>query len=303
MQSTKLLTDESMMELVSHGLTGFPFQYYYEDVGKFDNRCIDWHWHKEFELVYVSAGMVHSSIGNIHSILEPGDGVFINSGAMHRFSSTGTALIPNVLFAADFIAPEGSSIYEKFILPFLFSGISHIILRNRITWQNDLLSMISDLFQVCENPTSTWELKAHALVCQIWSVLYEHKEEFATMENAGVNRISQARFKRMTGFIEQNYEKRLTLEDIAQSVGVSKREALRCFQCSVPLSPIEYLNKYRLKQAKTLLLHTDRTITDIAESTGFESTSYFDRLYKREYHITPGRHRSCLNHAKKGTLA
>ncbi len=45
MQSTKILTDESMMELVSHGFADFPFQYYYEDVGKFDNRCIDWHWH------------------------------------------------------------------------------------------------------------------------------------------------------------------------------------------------------------------------------------------------------------------
>lgn len=294
MQSTKILTDESMMELVSHGFADFPFQYYYEDVGKFDNRCIDWHWHREFELVSVTEGMVHCSIGNIHYILEPGDGVFINSGVMHRFLSTGTAIIPNVLFAPEFIAGEGSSIYEKFIAPFLFSGISHFVLRGRNPWQSHLLSILSDLYKLCEVQTATWELDAHALVCQIWSILYLHRDEFATMENAGVNRLSQARFKRMTHFIEQNYEKRLTLEDIAQSVGVSKREALRCFQCSVPLSPIEYLNKYRLNQAKTLLLHTDRSITDIAESTGFESTSYFDRLYKREYHMTPGRHRSAF---------
>nr|WP_314464895.1 AraC family transcriptional regulator [uncultured Clostridium sp.] len=302
MQSTKILTDESMMELVSHGFADFPFQYYYEDVGKFDNRCIDWHWHREFELVSVTEGIVHCSIGNIHYILEPGDGVFINSGAMHRFLSTGTAIIPNVLFAPEFIAREGSSIYEKFMAPFLFSGISHFVLRTRNPWQSHLLSILSDLYKLCEDQTATWELGAHALVCQIWCVLFEHKDEFATMEHAGVNRLSQARFKRMTHFIEQNYEKRLTLGDIAHSAGVSKREALRCFQCSIPLSPIEYLNKYRLNQAKILLLHTDRSITDIAERSGFESTSYFDRLYKREYHMTPGRHRLAFQHAdaKKG---
>jgi|GEM_PF-3242973 len=58
MQSTKILTDESMMELVSHGSSTFPFQYYYEDVGKFDNKCIDWHWHREFELVSVTEAVL-----------------------------------------------------------------------------------------------------------------------------------------------------------------------------------------------------------------------------------------------------
>jgi hypothetical protein len=40
-----------------------------------------------------------------------------------------------------------------------------------------------------------WELEAHIIVCQIWASLFEHMLEFATMENTGVSRISQARFK------------------------------------------------------------------------------------------------------------
>jgi transcriptional regulator GlxA family with amidase domain len=103
----------------------------------------------------------------------------------------------------------------------------------------------------------------------------------------------------MTLFIEENYRRRLTLDDIAASVGVSKREALRCFQCSVPLSPIEYLNKYRLKQASNLLLSTSQSITEIAEITGFESTSYFDRLFKREFRTTPRKHRNASKNQAK----
>jgi AraC-like DNA-binding protein len=291
MQSTKILTDETMMELVSHGSSTFPFQYYYEDVGKFDNKCIDWHWHREFELVSVTEGILQCSIGNINYILEAGDGIFINSGVIHRFLSAGTAVIPNVLFASDFIAPENSSIYDKYMLPFLTSGISHFVLKKSTSWQKDVLSSLSKLYALCENPGPSWELEAHIIICMIWASLFEHRIEFATMENTGVSRISQARFKGMTCFIEENYWKKITLKEIAASVGVSKREALRCFQCSVPLSPIEYLNKYRLQQAWKLLLQTDRSITDIAEHTGFESTSYFDRLFKREFHITPRMHR------------
>lgn len=292
MQSTKILTDQSMMELVPHGSSTFPFQYYYEDVGKFDNRCIDWHWHKEFELVSVTEGLLQCSVGNINHILEAGDGIFINSGIIHRFLSAGTAVIPNVLFASDFIAPENSSIHEKYMLPFLTSGISHFVLKRNSPWQRDVLSILSKLYCLCEAPGPAWELEAHILACQVWKSLFEHRQEFPTMENTGISRISQARFKGMTCFIEENYREKITLEDIAQSVGVSKREALRCFQCSVPLSPMEYLNKYRLQQAWKLLIHTDRSITDIAEHTGFESTGYFDRLFKREFHTTPRKHRN-----------
>lgn len=299
MQSTRIQTDESMMELVSHGSEAFPFQYYDEDVGKFENRCIDWHWHREFELVTVKKGIVQCSIGNINHILEAGDGIFINSGSIHRFASAGTGVIPNVVFSPEFIAPDNSLIHERYLAPFLNSGISHVVLKTAIPWQKQILLALSKLCSLCEALTPTWELDAHALVCQIWSALYEHRNEFVTMENTGTNRVSQARFRRMTYFIEQNYRKKLTLKDIAASVGVSKREALRCFQCSVPLSPIEYVNKYRLQQAWKLLLHTDQSITEIAENTGFESTSYFDRLFKREFHITPRKHRSISKDQKE----
>lgn len=166
------------------------------------------------------------------------------------------------------------------------------MLKNHIPWQKDVLLSLLKLYDLCEHPTLTWELDTHALVCHVWSSLFAHRKDFATMEHAGVTRISHARFRRMTLFIEQNYGKRINLEDIAMSAEISKREALRCFQCAVPLSPVEYLNKYRLQQARQLILHTNRSITDIAECTGFESTSYFDRLFKREFHMTPRQQRA-----------
>lgn len=44
-QFTKIETDDSLMETVSHGNEAYPFSYYYENLALFDFNCIDWHWH------------------------------------------------------------------------------------------------------------------------------------------------------------------------------------------------------------------------------------------------------------------
>jgi AraC-like DNA-binding protein len=53
-----------------------------------------------------------------------------------------------------------------------------------------------------------------------------------------------------------------------------------------------YLNDYRVKVADTLLGNTEKSITDVAESCGFESANYFCRRYKIFYGISPGKRRT-----------
>ncbi|MEJ8733799.1 MULTISPECIES: helix-turn-helix transcriptional regulator [Mediterraneibacter] len=69
-------------------------------------------------------------------------------------------------------------------------------------------------------------------------------------------------------------------------------------------SPIESLNHYRLNQAKRLLETTEDSVTNIAFSVGFDNCSYFNRLFKRTFHMTPGELRKFSvqytgTHAKK----
>lgn len=49
----KIQTDESMMETIQHGNSEYPFQLYYDDLALFDFHCVEWHWHVEFEFVFV----------------------------------------------------------------------------------------------------------------------------------------------------------------------------------------------------------------------------------------------------------
>ena len=295
MKNTRIITDESRRELIAHGSPEFPFQYYYEKVHDFENASIDWHWHNEFEFVTVIKGSIYCSIGNVEFLLSEGDGIFINSGIFHSFRTPDQGIIPNILFSPEFIAPEESLVHKKFIGPMLTSGVSHVLFHTDISWQQDVLSRLEQIYQLCHHRPELWELDIHALACQIWSDLFRHKEEFITLKKTGVTQLSQARLKRMTDYIRQHFQSKMTLQDIAGSAGISKTEALRCFKRSIHASPIDYLNRYRLKNAYILLTTTTRTISDIAESCGFESTSYFDRMFKKRYGHTPMRQRKKTN--------
>ena len=67
------------MEIKQHGTSDYPFQYYYDDLEFFDFHCIEWHWHREFEFLYVESGQVTCGVGEKQIILSEGDAIFINS--------------------------------------------------------------------------------------------------------------------------------------------------------------------------------------------------------------------------------
>ena len=79
MDYNKILTDEEFMEIKQHGSSDYPFQYYYDNLELFDFHCIEWHWHREFEFLYVESGQVTCGIGEKQIILSEGEAIFINS--------------------------------------------------------------------------------------------------------------------------------------------------------------------------------------------------------------------------------
>ena len=62
MQQTEIITDETMRELCKHGTPDFPFAYYDENLRQFQRGCIDWHWHRELEWVFVDSGRIPEKV-------------------------------------------------------------------------------------------------------------------------------------------------------------------------------------------------------------------------------------------------
>lgn len=92
-------------------------------------------------------------------------------------------------------------------------------------------------------------------------------------------------------YIRTHYSEKITLEDMAQRVYFSPAYFSRVFKEEMNESFSVYLNRVRIAKSKTLLLHRDLRLADIAMMVGFEDQSYFTKVFKKMEGITPLRYR------------
>lgn len=92
-------------------------------------------------------------------------------------------------------------------------------------------------------------------------------------------------------FISSNYSYPITVENIADYVGVSRSHLFRSFQTILGRSPKEYLTDFRMKQACYLLEHSDLSITAIANSLGFDNNLYFSKTFHKQKGMSPKEYR------------
>lgn len=286
----KILTDENMMETIQHGSKEYPFHFYYDNLELFDFHCIEWHWHTEFEFVYVETGTVYFGISDKQFALSEGQGVFINSKILHRYFSQGNAIVPNFVLMPYFIAAQDSLIYQKYVLPIMASPMDYQIFSQDIPWQAQALSLMREMMAAQEKASDV-ELVSSYLIQKIWHILYQNTdvEHMGKKENYSAS--SQARLQLMMQYIHQDFAYNISLSDIADQAKVSKSTALNLFQRYLGISPVTYLINYRLQEAAKLLASTEKKVTVISKDTGFDSVDYFCKAFKKYYKLTPTEYR------------
>jgi len=109
---------------------------------------------------------------------------------------------------------------------------------------------------------------------------------------------AQRTIMKAMAFIHDNYKEPISRRDIAASVGLSELHLDRCFQQGLGISPMTYLNRYRVNQARNLLDLQTTGITVVAMEVGFTSSGYFARVFRDEMGVSP---RAYLQKKGRGT--
>lgn len=104
------------------------------------------------------------------------------------------------------------------------------------------------------------------------------------------NRVPSSIVSALT-YIENHYMEKITVQDIAHRVNLSASYFFSVFKKQMGISPVAYLNNYRLSLAAELLLKTDATITEVANSVGISDAVYFNKMFKSAYQIPPSEYR------------
>lgn len=116
------------------------------------------------------------------------------------------------------------------------------------------------------------------------------------LENSGI----QATMKNLTHYIHENYQKHLTLDELAKHTYLSKTYISRCFSRCFGVSFTAYLDLLRLTMA-VRLLNGQGNLTDIAEECGFSNVNAMIQAFKRYRGMTPGEYRRIEKQEGRGS--
>ena len=95
---------------------------YSDELAALPNRTGPMHWHPYFEIATAQSGILDYQVGQTHTILEPGDSIFVNQNMLHgirQLSGDAPDHLPIIIFSGTVVAPENSVIYQKYIQPIL----------------------------------------------------------------------------------------------------------------------------------------------------------------------------------------
>ena len=295
MQFTQIALDERMRELTQHGADDFPIQFYIDELFRFPGQCVPLHWHPELELWQARGGDVTVQIGTENLTLADGWAVFINADVLHSFrqADAGQALgCPNIVFRDELIAPVTSRLHRLYVAPLLADRrLPYIVFRPDGGWQTEFLCRMEALFNTLQAERPGFELCAQNQLTGLWGLLWAHRAELPATGTQKAERLLQIRTQKMLRCIHTQYAAPLTLDDIAAAAGVSRSEASRCFQACLRTSPVGYLTWYRIEMAKHALAAGRDTVEEISRACGFQSASYFCRVFRRVTGQTPLQYR------------
>lgn len=227
----------------------------------------------------------------IHYIIS-GSGYYTTGGHTYRLHETDMFLVyPNteVVYYADELDP-----WEYAWVGFTGSDASMILTATDFTAENPIIhaapfgaDIHRQILHIYDARGNEFE-HAVEMTGRLYTMLamFMHGATHTTAQNS-VNSYVQKGVE----FISSNYSYAITVEDIADYVGVSRSHLFRSFENVLGQSPKEYLTDFRMKQACYLLEHSDLSITAIANSLGFDNSLYFSKTFHKQKKLSPTEYR------------
>ena len=252
------------------------------------------HWHNSFELIEVVEGKFFCNVDGSEFLINKGNICIINRGRLHHIYTEDHNAFKcrkkTIIFNPDYFIKD-QNIYEKYILPLLEKdAFAHIQFNIKKGIGLDINTLMKEIEALEDEKPIGYELEEYSLIYKVIRYLYlayqSSKQSIHTAYDANV----QIQ-RNMTSFIHEHFGSKIGLEDIAEAGQVSKSTCIRLFHKYTGKSPIDFLNNYRLQMSAEKLVTTSEQITEIAYSCGFGQPSYFNRLFLKEYNMTPNQYR------------
>lgn len=265
----------------------------------YTNR-VDWAWHPEIEVIIVNHGSIRFMTNDCKEILEPGQGVIINSNVMHSiepaYDDPNCSMYSTVFNPSFLINSSDEQMTNKYIKPIIENkSFNYLLLDEEDNEQAKLLNDINSCIADNLIRRFGYELKTKSRLCDFWISLLNIIAPINIPKKV-IKSISadEARTKEMIKYMDEHFASKITLDELSQVVHISRSECCRCFKRSLNITPIEYLMKLRISKAANMIQDNDeraKSFSDLAFFVGFNNASYFNKIFRQYMGCTPSEYK------------
>lgn len=275
---------------------GYPVGLYHIDFDDLFLHIIRWNWHQEIEIIVIEEGEADFFSDDIQLRLTKGQAIIINYNvihALHLCEETKHCKLYSLKFHPSFLFGYGNTMMTtKYLVPvFTSTAMKVILLGDDTEWHGIARRLIDEIIRENVECAFGYELTTKAHLCTLWRLLIEQTiPQKIETHKSSVPSTDEYRIKEAIRYIENHYGEPMTLNDLANSLHISKSECCRCFKRTLQLTPFEYLMKYRIFQAASKISSEDadfHSISDLAFQVGFNNASYFNKVFKQYLNCTP----------------
>jgi AraC-like DNA-binding protein len=157
----------------------------------------------------------------------------------------------------------------------------------------DVTELINKIIRVCSGGDRTKNIFADLNLKEllIRLVQSQHLEQVAAESDTNGN---QSRLHYVLHYIHEHITDKIAVDTLSRKAYLSRNMFFKWFREQFGITPLEYINRERIKLAKQLLANPRNTITEVSLQCGFTDVNYFVRLFKKSEGITPGLYQGCM---------
>ena len=166
-----------------------------------------------------------------------------------------------------------------------------IYLSSQPELQEAVRSLLNQCINCYDRREFMWNTLCYSYMMQMYARLGQSSLARNTQPRPEARRMEPEIVDSARLYIDQNFKRSISLEDVSAFTGFSKYYFSRVFKQQMGISFSEYLRGKRVGMAEDLLIHTRQSIQDIALSAGFGSIATFNRVFRESRGCTPSRYR------------
>ena len=289
----QIITNQFQKELKQHGNEQFPFLVSYQKLSEYESGSFMWHWHPEIEITYVQKGTMCYKVNHMVYHLKEGDIVFNNSGALHSGTMENQkdcAYIPVTFDSRLIYGFFQSTVNSKYVDPVIQdSMLPAICIDQSEPWHKPFREYLLRIIDLDEKKPDFYELDITICLQSMWRLLLEHitYEPQASRENS----LEYDRIKKILSYIEENYQNKITLNDIAEHIHLCESECTRLFKRHMNTTLFAFLQEYRIERSLEFL-QDDQPVSAVADKAGFSDPNYYSKVFAKIKGCSPREYRN-----------